>query len=65
MSDYYLQVTLKSNKNPWSTEYRPLAWHPFKNDEEAIEWAQDMNAGLGDIYNLTLIKDGTVLSYEV
>lgn len=57
---YEIRVLYKSNAAPWSGSYDPAPYGP-KNDGEAVEWAVRMQEGLGDLYAVTLTRDGQVV----
>lgn len=54
---YLLDVRFKSNERPWSTKYDPRPYPP-KSDEDAIRWAEGMAEGMGEMYDVQLLKDG-------
>lgn len=58
---YAIRVLYKSNEAPWSGGYDPSPYGP-KNDGEAVEWAVRMQEGLGDLYAVTLTRDGQVMA---
>lgn len=60
---YVLSVTFRSNENPFSTLY-DAGPYAATNDEDAIDWARGMRVGLGEMYDVTLLKDGQPLNIE-
>jgi hypothetical protein len=57
---YSLSVSYLSNERPFSTIYEPYPRNRFKDDDEAREWFEGMQAGL-DGYTVTLLKNGKAI----
>ncbi len=58
---YWLKVQFKSNERSFSTNYKPLAVHQPPDDDLAKDWARGMRDGLGDDYQVTLMRDDTAI----
>lgn len=59
--DYALLIQFKSNERPFN--WRHSAYKIY-DDAEAIEWAQAMAFGMGNNYNVTLVKGSAILEYR-
>jgi hypothetical protein len=60
---YELLIIFKSNEKPLSNTYNPAPYGP-KTDEDAVKWAAAMQEGMGNMYYVTLLKDGKFMPYD-
>lgn len=61
MAAYHLTFQFKSNEHPWSGSYEARG---VETDEAAIKWAQYFVDKIGEDYQITLYKNGAVLSFQ-
>lgn len=59
--DYALLIQFKSNERPFN--WRHSAYKIY-DDADAIEWARAMSDGMGNSYNITLVKGDQILEHR-
>lgn len=59
--EYALLIQFKSNERPFNWTHSA---YKIYNDVDAIEWARAMAEGMGNQYNVTLVKGDVVMDYS-